>query len=522
MGDAYSAGSRLTCRSRIGASLFFAGAVLGVGADAGPASRRTRRASTGWRSREADDRRVVLSLRAPLVRATSRSSFVSARILWSAEPVACNGEQHGDPPTMTEFYYIWPAALRGLLLQALDDTACSSCCDGAAYAVTLAASSGLGDNVDPLGGDQSVSGRPAVAAARDADAGRRPGRRAARDRPHRHPDRHAQPPRLRGALRARDRARRPAPASRFAAARRHRPLQGAERRFGHIAGDAALAEIGAADARRCRAIDTAGPDRRRGVRSCSCPATGAGAALRCGGAPARGRRAASADGERRPADDLVRRRRAPATAAVARADDGADRALYAAKAGGRDRPSASTRAWPAWPESRGRGQRGGRTPGPWIASPHDQPARRARLRERHLDDRPVIVLGGSAYAAATLPRNSVGSAQIKRNAVTAAKVKDRSLIARDFKAGQLPRGAQGQAARPGRRVPPARRRPGRARTQRRRLRLQRGGNHRAHGCRARDGDADRGQMAPVGRNAPAAERRRAPAVPHRLPHPRGR
>lgn len=35
-----------------------------------------------------------------------------------------------------------------------------------------------------------------------------------------------------------------------------------------------------------------------------------------------------------------------------------------------------------------------------------------------------VALGGSAYAATQLPKNSVGSKQIKRNAVTAAKIKN--------------------------------------------------------------------------------------------------
>jgi hypothetical protein len=48
----------------------------------------------------------------------------------------------------------------------------------------------------------------------------------------------------------------------------------------------------------------------------------------------------------------------------------------------------------------------------------------------------LVVLGGTGYAAAqALPRNSVTSVQVK----------DRSLLARDFKAGQLPRGPQGPA-----------------------------------------------------------------------------
>jgi hypothetical protein len=54
-----------------------------------------------------------------------------------------------------------------------------------------------------------------------------------------------------------------------------------------------------------------------------------------------------------------------------------------------------------------------------------------------------VVLGGGAYAASTLPRNSVGNKQLKSNAVTSSKVRNRSLLAKDFKAGQLPDAAQG-------------------------------------------------------------------------------
>ncbi len=46
----------------------------------------------------------------------------------------------------------------------------------------------------------------------------------------------------------------------------------------------------------------------------------------------------------------------------------------------------------------------------------------------------LVVLGGTGYAAVqALPRNSV----------TTVQVKDHSLLARDFRAGQLPRGAPG-------------------------------------------------------------------------------
>lgn len=54
-----------------------------------------------------------------------------------------------------------------------------------------------------------------------------------------------------------------------------------------------------------------------------------------------------------------------------------------------------------------------------------------------------IALGGASYAALKLPKNSVGSNQIKKGAVTGAKVRSGSLLASNFKAGQLPQGQRG-------------------------------------------------------------------------------
>src|SRR4051794_4883700 len=54
-----------------------------------------------------------------------------------------------------------------------------------------------------------------------------------------------------------------------------------------------------------------------------------------------------------------------------------------------------------------------------------------------------LALGGGAYAALKLPKNSVGSKQIRRNAVNSAKVKNGSLRKKDFKAGDLPAGQPG-------------------------------------------------------------------------------
>ena len=47
----------------------------------------------------------------------------------------------------------------------------------------------------------------------------------------------------------------------------------------------------------------------------------------------------------------------------------------------------------------------------------------------------LVALGGTGYAAIKLPANSVTSVQVK----------DRSLLSKDFKAGQLPAGPQGPA-----------------------------------------------------------------------------
>jgi hypothetical protein len=60
----------------------------------------------------------------------------------------------------------------------------------------------------------------------------------------------------------------------------------------------------------------------------------------------------------------------------------------------------------------------------------------------------VVALGGTGYAAITLPRNSVGNKQLRSNAVTGAKVRNGSLAAKDF-GGTLPRGPRGAPGPPG-------------------------------------------------------------------------
>lgn len=54
-----------------------------------------------------------------------------------------------------------------------------------------------------------------------------------------------------------------------------------------------------------------------------------------------------------------------------------------------------------------------------------------------------VALGGTGYAATSLPANSVGNAQLKADAVGSGKVRDGSLKAKDFADGQLPAGARG-------------------------------------------------------------------------------
>jgi hypothetical protein len=56
----------------------------------------------------------------------------------------------------------------------------------------------------------------------------------------------------------------------------------------------------------------------------------------------------------------------------------------------------------------------------------------------------IAVGGASAFAATQLGKNSVGAKQIRTGAVRSAEVKDRSLLAKDFKSGQLLSGGNGE------------------------------------------------------------------------------
>ena len=55
----------------------------------------------------------------------------------------------------------------------------------------------------------------------------------------------------------------------------------------------------------------------------------------------------------------------------------------------------------------------------------------------------AVALSGVGYAVVALPANSVGTAQLRNASVTSKKVRNGTLLAVDFKKGQLPRGPRG-------------------------------------------------------------------------------
>jgi hypothetical protein len=61
----------------------------------------------------------------------------------------------------------------------------------------------------------------------------------------------------------------------------------------------------------------------------------------------------------------------------------------------------------------------------------------------------AVALGGTSYAAFSVPPNSVGTTALKNDAVVSTKVRNGSLLKVDFKAGQLPAGPKGAQGAPG-------------------------------------------------------------------------
>ena len=57
----------------------------------------------------------------------------------------------------------------------------------------------------------------------------------------------------------------------------------------------------------------------------------------------------------------------------------------------------------------------------------------------------AVSLSGVGYAAVSLPKSSVGTAQLRDGAVTSQKIRNRSLLALDFRLGELPTGTAGPA-----------------------------------------------------------------------------
>ncbi len=62
----------------------------------------------------------------------------------------------------------------------------------------------------------------------------------------------------------------------------------------------------------------------------------------------------------------------------------------------------------------------------------------------------VVALGGTSYAAATIGSSNIKNRSIKnvdlaKSSVTSGTVRNGSLLSKDFKSGQLPKGAQGVA-----------------------------------------------------------------------------
>jgi hypothetical protein len=55
----------------------------------------------------------------------------------------------------------------------------------------------------------------------------------------------------------------------------------------------------------------------------------------------------------------------------------------------------------------------------------------------------VVAMTGTGYAAIKLPAHSIGAKQLKKSSITSLAVKDHSLLRKDFKANQLPKGATG-------------------------------------------------------------------------------
>ena len=320
---------------RIGASMFFAGALFSVLSTVMPHGPHGN----------VDGLRLLAlgeAVTGVLILAMPRRwrRFIPGIVVFGAVAVVsvsvmCNGEQHGDGPTMTEFFYTWPAVYVGYFFRRWM-TPVFIGVTGVAYAITLAAMD-LQGNVEIrwLLVVVVVAGLTVAAhAIRTQVDGlvHRLQETARTDTLTAMPNRRAFDERL--ALELERAARTGEPLSLLMGDIDH--FKALNDRFGHAAGDAALASLGRVLMSECRAIDT--PARIGGEEfAVLLPSTDAAAALYTAN---RLREAISriTDSDNRPLTISFGVAEHPGDAPTARdLIAAADRALYAAKAGGRNR-----------------------------------------------------------------------------------------------------------------------------------------------------------------------------------------
>jgi diguanylate cyclase (GGDEF)-like protein len=136
-------GTRLLSRPdvsvRIGASLFIAGAALSVGTMLAPHSEAANEVGFYWLGlAELLIGLFALSLRGDAARRYGPPLFVIGGIVVVSVSLYFNGEYHGGPATLSEFYYVWPALYAGYFFERRQIAALMTLC-GLAYAQTLVA-----------------------------------------------------------------------------------------------------------------------------------------------------------------------------------------------------------------------------------------------------------------------------------------------------------------------------------------------------------------------------------------------
>src|SRR5215207_4221842 len=106
--------SRPDVSVRIGASLFIAGAALSVGTMLAPHSEAANEVGFYWLGlAELLLGLFALTLRGDAARRYAPSLFVVGGIVVVSLTLYFNGENRGGPATLSEFYYVWPALYAG-------------------------------------------------------------------------------------------------------------------------------------------------------------------------------------------------------------------------------------------------------------------------------------------------------------------------------------------------------------------------------------------------------------------------